>query len=320
MVSEEQNELILREDEKRLSLFPIKYPDIWKLYKNAESQSWIAQEIDFSDDRFDELSKEEQEYLKMLMAFFSESDNVVNENLTLNFMSQVKISEINCFYGFQTYNEQVHAETYSLAIQEYIKDPDEKNRLFYAIKNIPTVAKKTQWAIDWISKGTFQEKLVAFALVESVFFQSTFAGVFYFRDSNKVNGFCSANEFIMRDETSHYSFATYIYNNYIQNKLTEERLREMVLSCVDTELQFIEDSMPKGLLGLSKEKMIQYVQYVADTVLMNFNCKTVFNVTQPLDYMEKLSIPRKTNFFEKRVTEYTKLEDSKMTIDMDMDF
>lgn len=318
--NEEKLERILDEKEARLEFFPIRYPDIWKMYKDAEAAHWIAQKIDFSEDKFDSLTEVEQNYLKMLMAFFSQSDSVVNQNLTLNFMSVVKIPEINCFYGFQTYNEQVHAETYSLAIETYIKDTREKNKHFDAILNFPAVAKKTQWAIDWIDKGSFVEKLVAFACVESIFFQSTFAGIFYFREGNLIPGFCAANGYILLDESSHYNFATYLYNNYIDNKLNTETLKRIVLECLDVEIQFIHDVLPVGMLGLTKEKLIQYCQYVADTVLTNFGQEAHFKVSQPLEYMEKLSIPRKANFFERKVTDYSLQSSGEMVIDKDADF
>lgn len=308
-------EQILSKEEKRYTLFPLRYPDLEKFRINAESQFWVANEVDLSQDKFEELSNTEKEYLKNILAFFSGSDIIVNENIDTNFLSAVEVLEIKRFYNLQLAIEDIHSHAYSLLIDTYIKDPVERDKMFFAVEKMPFVKSKTSWAFNWLGKGTFTEKLVAFACVESLFFQSLFAGIFYFRETNRLPGLCQANEFIMKDEFSHYEFAVYLYNNYIENKLPKERVKEIILSCLDTELEFTDNIMPEGLLGLTKEMMKDYCRFIADTVLSNFGCDTVFNIKQPLAYMEKLAIPRKTNFFEKRVAEYTRTNDSEMRFD-----
>lgn len=309
-------EKILSKEEKRYTLFPLRYPDIEQFRQDAESQFWVANEVDLSNDRFDQLSNNERFYLKNLLAFFSGSDIIVNENIDSNFLSQVEVLEVKRFYNFQLAIEDIHSKMYSLLIDTYIKDSKERDEMFYAIEKMPAIKNKSKWALDWLGNGTFVEKLIAFACVESLGFQSTFAGIFYFREKNLLQGLCQANEFIMKDETQHYNFAVYLYNNYIEDKLSISKINEIVLSCLEVELTFIDNIMPDGLLGLSKNMMKDYCKFIADTVLSNFGCNTVYNIKQPLDYMEKLAIPRKTNFFEKRVAEYTRTNDSEMRFDV----
>ena len=309
------NEQILSKEEKRYTLFPLRYPDLEKFRDDAEAQFWIANEVDLSQDKYDELTDNEKYYLKHLLAFFSGSDIIVNENIDSNFLSQVEVLEIKRFYNFQLAIEDVHSKSYSLLIDTYIKDPVERDEMFNAIEKMPAIKAKSDWALNWLGNKNFVENLVAFALVEGLGFSSTFAGVFYFRETNRLPGLCQANEFIMKDETQHYSFAVYLYNNYIENKLSKEKIKEMALSCLNTELEFIDNIMPEGLLGLTKDMMKDYCRFITDTILSNFGCDTIFNLKQPLTYMEKLAIPRKTNFFEKRVAEYTRTNNSEMRFD-----
>jgi ribonucleoside-diphosphate reductase beta chain len=299
-----------RETEKRWSIFPILHNDLWDYYKKAESQTWVAEEIDLSSDDFDELSDKEKVYLKNLLAFFSISDGIVLENINTNLLENSNILEAQYYYNHQSYIEQVHANMYALLIDTFIKDREEQNRMYNSISKIEAVSKKASWALKWLNNDSYAHRLVAFACVEGLAFSSTFAGIFYFRSRNKMPGLCEANEMIMSDENSHYEFATHLYHNYLKEeyKLSEKEIKEIILDCYETEKTFVEDSMPAGLLGLSKDDMIMYVQYVADTILVNYGLQTHFNVKSPLKYMDRIALKRKTNFFEKRQTEYTRVD------------
>lgn len=307
---------------KRYSIFPIQYPDLWEMYKNIESQVWKAQEIDFSKDNFSSLTEKEQFYLKQLIFFFANSDSVVADNLALNFLKEVDIPEAQFFYGFQVANENVHNECYALILDNYIKNLQEKNDGFDAINKIPAVAKKMKWAVDWLSNDSnFVERLVAFACVEGIAFSSTFAGIFAARNARKpLDGLFLSNTFISRDEASHYQFAVHFYKNYIEEKLTYNKLEEIILGCYETESQFIKDTLEDGVFGLSQDKMIQYIQYVTDTVLIDFGCKSFFNGSQPFKFMEQLALPRKNNFFEKRGADYTSSNTSGIIINLEEEF
>ncbi len=296
--------------EKRWSIFPITHGDLWSFYKKAEAQTWVVEENDLSADRFNELPVLEQEYLKNLLAFFTISDGLVLENLAVNFLNEVDILEAQYFYGHQTFIEQVHSNQYSILIDTYIKDRGEQLKMFNAISEIETVKKKAEWALKWIGHQSFAHRLVAFSLVEGLSFSSTFAGIFYFRSRNKMLGLCTANELIMGDENLHYEFGLHLYNNYLQEeyKLSNEELEEIVLGCYEVEKTFVEESMPDGLEGLTKEDMIQFVQYITDSILINYNVPPKFNVSNPLDYMNRIALKRKNNFFENRVGEYTRIE------------
>lgn len=307
-----------KEKEKRWSIFPIIHKDLWDMYKGAEAQTWVAEEIDLSKDKYDELEENEKEYLKNLLAFFAVSDGLVLENLATNFLQEVDVLEAQYYYGHQTFIEQVHANCYSLLIDTFIKDRAEQNQMFNSIAEIETVRKKAQWAMDWINHPSFAHRLVAFACVEGLAFSSTFAGIFWFRSRNKMEGLCEANELIMKDENSHYSFATYLYNNYLKEeyKLPKEDIIKIVLDCYEVEKTFVNESMPEGLQGISKKDMLGYVKYVADTILIGFEIEPQFSTSNPLDYMARIALPRKTNFFEKRNTEYTRVEVPKTKEDM----
>lgn len=296
--------------EKRYSIFPIKNQSLWDFYKKMETLVWQAEEIDLSKDRFDELNKDEQTYLKNILAFFTISDGFVIDNIVSNFVSEVDILEAQYGYGVQNFIEQVHANGYSLLIDTYIKDPIEKKELFDSMETNEAVNKKASWAENWINKGNFPERLVAFALVEGLSFSSVFAGVFWYRSRNLMEGLGEMNEFIVRDETSHYEFAVNLYNNYLKDeyKLDKKVLLDMVLSCVEVEKTFVEESMPSGLKGLTQGMMIDYVKYVADIILNDFGCDTYFNSKNPLDYMSRIGLSNKNNFFERRTGEYSKVE------------
>lgn len=288
--------------EKRWAIFPIQHMDLWDLYKRAQHQHWVAEEVDLSSDKFNELSPKEQAYLKNLLAFFTVSDGMVIDNLALNFLREVEIPEAQYFYAFQASIEGVHAEMYSLLTDTYIKDQEEKNAMFNAVSQMPLIKEKTEWAINWIGSTSFAERLVAFACVEGIAFSSTFAGIFWFRSRGKMTGLANANDLIMNDENLHYEFAVHLYNNYLksEHKLPTDKLRHIILDCYKVEESFVNNILPEGLDGLTKRDMIQYVQYVTDTVLLDFGLQAKFNVPNPLDYMSRIALPRRGNFFESR--------------------
>lgn len=300
-----------KEDKKkRYSIMPIQNQSLWDYYKMMESQIWTAEEIDLSGDKFDELKSNERAYLKNILAFFTIADGLVIDNLAINFQNEVDIEEAKYFYGLQIYGEQVHGNSYSLLIDTYIKNNQEKDDLFNAMETNEAVKNKAKWAERWIDNGSFAERLVAFALVEGLSFSSVFAGVFWFRSRNLMDGLAGMNELIVRDETSHYEFAVNLYKEYLKDeyKLSSDRILEMVQSCFEVERQFVNESMPNGLSGLNKEMMIQYVKFVADIILNDFGCDTYYKSNNPLDYMAKIGLTSKNNFFERRDGEYTKLE------------
>lgn len=295
---------------KRYSIFPVTHGDLWEKYKNAESQTWVAEEVDLSKDRFDELKDNEKMYLKNILAFFAISDGLVIDNLATNFLNEVEILEAQYFYGHQTFIEQVHANGYSLLIETYIKDLEEREALFNSMETNLAVNKKATWAENWISHPSFGHRLVAFACVEGISFASVFSGVFWYRSRNKMTGLAAMNELILRDETTHYEFALNLYKNYLKDeyKLSKDELRNIILSCYDVEKTFVEESMPDGLQGMTKEDMIRYVQYVTNIVLNDFGCKPEFSVSNPFEFMARIGLSAKNNFFEQRVGEYSRVE------------
>ena len=295
---------------KRYSIFPVTHGDLWEKYKNAESQTWVAEEVDLSKDRFDELKENEKTYLKNILAFFAISDGLVIDNLATNFLNEVEILEAQYFYGHQTFIEQVHANGYSLLIETYIKDLEEREALFNSMETNVAVNKKATWAENWIGHPSFGHRLVAFACVEGISFASVFSGVFWYRSRNKMTGLAAMNELILRDETTHYEFALNLYKNYLKDeyKLSKDELRNIILSCCDVEKAFVEDSMPDGLQGMTKEDMIRYVQYVTDIVLNDFGCKPEFNASNPFEFMARIGLSAKNNFFEQRVGEYSRVD------------
>jgi len=288
--------------EKRYSIFPIKNPDLWEAYKAAEKQTWVVEEVNLAQDKYDELTDDEKSYLKNILAFFTISDGLVIENLCTNVIDAVDIEEAKYYYQHQAFMEQVHANGYSLLIDTYIKNPAEQKELFDSMKTNPAVRDKALWAENWLNSGTFVEKLIAFACVEGIAFSSVFAGVFYFRSRNKMPGLAEMNELILRDEGFHYEFALQMFKEYVKDeyKPSKERITEIILSCFETEKEFVEESLPDGLQGLTKDMMIDYVKFVTDIVLKDFTGETNYNTKNPLDYMKKIGLSSKNNFFERR--------------------
>ncbi|MEQ8358306.1 MAG: ribonucleotide-diphosphate reductase subunit beta [Cytophagales bacterium] len=305
---EKHEELLLKEDKKRFVLFPIKYHDIWEMYKKEEASFWTAEEIDLNQDLVDwnNLNDGERHFLSHVLAFFAASDGIVNENLAEHFLHEVQFPEAKCFYGFQIMMENIHSETYSLLIDTYIKDPKEKDHLLNAIETVPAVKKKADWALRWIDNGDFKERLIAFAAVEGIFFSGSFCSIFWMKKRGLMPGLSFSNELISRDEGLHCDFACLLYNNYIENKMPTEKLRQIILDAVEIEKEFITDSLPVDLIGMNSKLMKQYIEFVADRLLSELNCEKEFNSKNPFDFMEMISLQGKTNFFEKRVAEYQK--------------
>ena len=302
-------EPILRDNKDRFVLFPIQHDDVWKMYKKAEASFWTAEEIDLTHDTKDweRMSDNERHFVKHVLAFFAASDGIVNENLAVNFMREVQVPEARCFYGFQTMIENIHSETYSLLIDTYIKDPAEKEKLFHAIETVPCVKKKAEWALRWISKknASFAERLVAFAAVEGIFFSGSFCSIFWLKKRGLMPGLSFSNELISRDEGLHCDFACLLYN-MLENKLSTERIQEIIGDAVAIEKEFVSDSLPVDLIGMNSKMMCQYIEFVADRLLVALGYHRLFNATNPFDFMELISLQGKTNFFEKRVGEYQK--------------
>ena len=307
-----EQEHILQENSDRFVLFPIKYHDIWEMYKKAEHSFWTAEEIDLAQDLTDwneRLNSDERFYIKNVLAFFAASDGIVNENLAENFLKEVQYPEARCFYGFQIAIENVHAETYSLLIDTYIKDLAEREKLFKAMDNIPSVKKKADWALKWIQSDSFAERLIAFAAVEGIFFSGSFCSIFWLKKRGLMPGLSFSNELISRDEGLHCSFATLLYTKYVKNKLYPDRIREIICDAVEIEKEFVEDSLPVSLIGMNSKLMKQYIEFVADYWLVELGCPKAYGSENPFDFMDMLSLQGKTNFFEARVSEYKKPSD-----------
>jgi len=301
-------EPLLKENKNRFVLFPIKHDDIWGMYKQGEASFWTAEEIDLSQDLIDwaNLNDGERHFISHVLAFFAASDGIVNENLAVNFLQTVQIPEAKCFYGFQIMMENIHSETYSLLIDTYIKDPKEKDRLFNAIETVPCVGKKAEWALRFINNGSFIENLIAFAAVEGIFFSGSFCSVFWLKKRGLMPGLSFSNELISRDEGLHCDFACLLYTKYIKNKIPFEQVRSIILEAVEIEKEFVTDSLPVDLIGMNARLMAQYIEFVADRLLVALGGPKHFNATNPFDFMEMISLQVKTNFFEKRVSEYQK--------------
>ncbi len=300
-------EILLQENKERFVLLPIKYPEIWKMYKSHEASFWTAEEIDLSPDLKDweRITSDEQHFIKHVLAFFAASDGIVNENLAVNFMKEVQLPEARCFYGFQIMIENIHSETYSLLIDTYIKDPVEKTRLFNAIETVPCVQKKAQWALKWINNGSFAERLVAFAAVEGIFFSGSFCSIFWLKKRGLMPGLSFSNELISRDEGLHCDFACLLYS-MLDEKLSQERVYGIIRDAVENEHDFVTDALPVSLIGMNSKLMCQYIEFVADRLLIALGYPKIYNATNPFDFMETISLQGKTNFFEKRVAEYQK--------------
>ena len=306
-MKEEITEPLLRENKDRFVILPIKYPDIWEMYKKHEASFWTAEEIDLYQDLKDweSLSKNEKHFISHVLAFFAASDGIVNENLATNFLEEIQIPEARCFYGFQIMMENIHSETYALLIDTYIKDPAEKNRLFHAIDTVDCVKKKAEWALKWISKGSFVERLVAFAAVEGIFFSGSFCSIFWLKKRGLMPGLSFSNELISRDEGLHCEFACLLYTK-VQNKLSKERIYEMIGNAVEIEKEFISEALPVDLIGMNAKLMKQYIEFVADRWIVALGYPKLYGSVNPFDFMEMISLQGKTNFFEKRVGDYQK--------------
>jgi ribonucleoside-diphosphate reductase subunit M2 len=302
-------ESILVEKENKYVLFPIDYHDIFSMYKRALASFWTVEEVDLSKDLNDweQLNDDERHFIENVLAFFAGSDGIVTENLAQRFMNDIQIQEAKCFYGFQIAIENIHSEMYSLLIDTYIKDNNHKEKLFNAINTIPCVAEKADWAIEYITneKATFQERVIAFAAVEGIFFSGSFAAVFWLKERGLLPGLTFSNELISRDEGLHTEFACLIYS-HLDEKLPESRVVEIITNAVTIEQKFITDSIPCRMIGMNAELMKQYIEFVADRLLLQLGCQKHYESANPFQFMEMISMEGKTNFFEKRVAEYSK--------------
>ena len=299
-------EPILVEDPTRFVVFPIVHSDTWALYKQAQSNFWTAEEIDLADDDFEALTPNEKHFILHVLAFFAASDGVVNENLVMNFANEVQIQEARSFYGFQIMIENIHSETYSLLLDTYVKNPELKHKLFNAITTIPCIQKKADWALRWTdaSRATFAERLVAFACVEGIFFSGSFCAIFWLKKRGLMPGLTFSNEKISQDEACHCNFAVHLYTKKLLRKLTQERVHEIVKSAVEGEQEFICESIPVDLIGMNSKLMSNYIEFVADRLVLDLGYEKIYNTPNPFEWMTLISLQGKTNFFEKRVGEY----------------
>jgi len=301
-------EPLLSENKGRFVLFPIKYKDIWEMYKKHEASFWTAEEIDLSHDIVDwaKLNDDERHFIKYVLAFFAASDGIVLENLAVKFFDEIQIPEARCFYGFQIAIENIHSETYSLLIDTYLKDSAEKNHLFNAIETIPCVTRKADWALKWInSTDSFAERLIAFAAVEGIFFSGSFCAIFWLKKRGLMPGLTFSNELISRDEGLHRDFACLLYTKIVK-KLTQERIYEIISEAVEIEKEFVTGALPVSLIGMNADLMSQYIEYVADHLVVSLGYPKLYRSQNPFEWMELISVQGKTNFFEKRVGEYQK--------------
>ena len=302
-------EPLLVENPKRFVLFPIQNNEVWNMYKKAEASFWTAEEIDLTSDMkdWDNLNDNERHFISHILAFFAASDGIVNENLTANFAIEVQIPEARCFYGFQIAVENIHSETYSLLIDTYIRDNNQKDHLFNAIETVSCVRKKAEWALQWCKRdnASFAERCVAFAAVEGIFFSGSFCAIFWLKKRGLMPGLAFSNELISRDEGLHCNFACLIYNQLV-NKLPEKRLVEIITNAVEIEKEFVSDALPVELIGMNSIHMRNYIEFCADRLLVALGCSKHYEAVNPFEWMEMISLEGKTNFFEKRVSEYGK--------------
>jgi len=304
-----QQEPILMPNNNRFVIFPIQHQDIWEWYKKQEACFWTAEEIDLHQDLVDwksKLTTDERYFIKHILAFFAASDGIVNENLAENFVSEVQYSEAKFFYGFQLMMENIHSEVYSLLIDTYVSDESEKDKLFRAIELFPAITEKANWALKWIESPSFAERLIAFAAVEGIFFSGSFCSIFWLKKRGLMPGLTFSNELISRDEGMHSDFAVYLHNKHVVNKVPKERITEILTNALDIEREFITESLPVSLIGMNSKLMTQYLEFVTDRLLIDFGCEKVYGSKNPFDFMELISLEGKTNFFEKRVSEYQK--------------
>lgn len=302
-------EPILQPNDNRFVIFPIQHNDLWDWYKKQQACFWTAEEIDLHSDLVDwndKLTDDERYFIKHILAFFAASDGIVNENLAENFVNEVQYSEAKFFYGFQIMMENIHSETYSLLIDTYVKDEVEKDRLFRAIEVFPAIKKKAEWALKWIESDSFAERLIAFAAVEGIFFSGAFCSIFWLKKRGLLPGLTFSNELISRDEGMHCDFAVHLHNKHIVNKVPKERIKEIIVDALNIEREFITESLPVSLIGMNAKLMTEYLEFVTDRLLLEFGCEKEYNATNPFDFMEMISLEGKTNFFEKRVSEYQK--------------
>ena len=312
----------------RYTLFPISpyEEDMYKLYKKAVASFWTVEEIDFSKDKDDwvKLSENEQYFIKQVLAFFAGSDGIVQENLATRFQREVQSPVARLFYGLQNAMEGVHSETYSLLIEQYVKDADEKRKYFRAIDEIPCIRKKAEWALKWIdSADDYATRLVAFACVEGIFFSGSFCAIYWLKKRGLLPGLTFSNELISRDEGLHTEFAVTLYHK-LRNKLTQEQIRDIIREAVDVETEFICSALPCSLIGMNARDMGAYIQFVADRLALQLGCRKIYDVQNPFDFMELISLEGKTNFFEKKVSEYSKpgvgMKQEDMEIRLDEEF
>jgi len=306
--SDLETEPILKENPNRFVLFPIKYPQVWEMYKKQQASFWTAEEVDLYADLKDweKLNKNEKHFIKYVLAFFAASDGIVLENLAEQFISEIQLPEARCFYGFQIAMENIHSETYSLLIDTYIKDENEKSFLFNAIQNVPVIQKKANWALKWINNANkFSERIVAFAAVEGIFFSGSFCSIFWLKKRSLMPGLTFSNELISRDEGLHCDFACLIYS-LLKGKLTQTRVCEIICEAVEIEKEFISEALPVELIGINSTLMKQYIEFVADRLIFALGYQKYYNAKNPFDWMDMISLQGKTNFFEKRVGEYQK--------------
>ena len=301
-------EKIVIENPNRFVIFPIEHNDIWEYYKMHQAAFWTAEEVDLSSDirDWEALTDNERYFIKNILSFFAASDGIVNENLAENFYREVQYPEAKFFYGFQLAMENIHSLMYSLLIDTYIKDDKEKSECFDAINKMPAIQKKAKWAIEWINNDSFAERLVAFAAVEGIFFSGSFCSIFWLKSKGIMQGLCNANSLIFKDENLHCDFAIHLLNNHLEKKLSQKRIKEIVLSALEIEKEFITESLPVSLIGMNSNLMIQYLEFVVDGLLVKMGCDKEFNVNQPFKFMEQIAIETKGNFFESRTMEYQK--------------
>ncbi|WP_298756333.1 ribonucleotide-diphosphate reductase subunit beta [uncultured Psychroserpens sp.] len=302
-------EPILQENKDRFVIFPIQHHDLWEWYKKSEASMWTAEEIDLHQDITDwtdKLTDDERYFIKHVLAFFAASDGIVNENLAENFVNEVQYSEAKFFYGFQIMMENIHSETYSLLIDTYVKDEKEKAMLFNAIETFPAIKKKADWALKWIESPSFAERLIAFAAVEGIFFSGSFCSIFWLKKRGLMPGLTFSNELISRDEGMHCDFAVHLHEHHLVNKVSKERIKEIIVDALNIEREFITESLPVSLIGMNAKLMSQYLEFVTDGLLADLGCEKVYNTANPFDFMDMISLQGKTNFFEKRVSEYQK--------------
>ena len=299
-------EYLTNPENNRLTVYPIRHPEIWRSYKKQQASFWTAEEIDFSKDydHFIKLNSDEQHFIKMVLAFFSASDTIVNINLSERFLHDIKIREAIVGYTFQMMMESIHSEVYSLQIENIIRDVEEKTKLLNAIRFYPAIREKAEWAVKWIeSDKSFAHRLIAFAIVEGIFFSGSFCSIFWLKKRNIMPGLCASNELISRDEGMHTMFAILLYS-MLNTKLSEKEVHEMVKNAVLVETRFICESLSCELLGMNSKLMTQYIQYISDRLLTDLNYSKIWNVSNPFDFMESISVEGKTNFFEFRPTQY----------------